>query len=71
MPLIQLDPGDGQVHVRERRDSPTAAPALCGLTGQATVSEAYGFWGPGGDGFKDMCKTCVEADHKRRPWLRT
>ena len=69
-PPVQLDPGDKKVHVRTRVDAPTSAPALCGKTGQATVSEAFGFWGPGGAGYEDMCKPCVEADLLRRPWLR-
>lgn len=67
---MNLDKDDGKVHVRETPSSPTAARTLCGKTGQATVSEAWGFWGPGGSGFEDMCKPCVKADHARRPWLR-
>ncbi len=44
-----------RVHIRSPRD---CRMTVCGLRDQTTISEAWGGWGPGGDGFKDVCPDC-------------
>ncbi len=56
----RYDPDDGKIHVRTSPSTPTAEPVLCGRTGAASVSEAYGYWGPGGAGFHEICPTCFK-----------
>lgn len=61
MTTTQTDPSDGKVHIRKHPDAPTVAPAWCGKTGQATITSATGFHGPGGAGWGEVCKECVKA----------
>ena len=38
--------------------------AKCGLGGVTTVTRAWGYWGPGGEGFKDVCKECLATEEE-------
>jgi hypothetical protein len=60
--IAKHDPSDGRVHVRTR-GAPINA-ALCGKTGQTTVSSASGWWGPDGKGWSDVCRECHRVEHK-------
>lgn len=42
-------------------DAPTADPVFCGKRYQASVTEAWGYWGPDGDGYAEVCQECVAA----------
>ena len=53
-----------KIHIRERSDAPTSEPALCGIRNQATITSAWGYYGPRGAGFKDVCKACAKINRK-------
>lgn len=61
-----MDKSDEKVHVRANPSAPTSAPVLCGKTNQTSVSEAWGFWGPGGAGFSDVCQGCFKIQKEKR-----
>lgn len=58
---------DGKIHVRRTASSPSTDPALCGKRDQTTLTSAWGFYGPEGQGFKDICLECFEVEHGPRP----
>lgn len=62
------DPSDGMVHVRDSREIGTLA--LCGRRGQTTVSSAWGYWGPTGRGYDEVCKACVQVERQRQRGAR-
>lgn len=52
------------LHLRRHHDSPVAAAAYCGVTNRATITDAWGYFGPGGNGWDEVCKDCVTAKQK-------
>lgn len=54
------------IHIRVKPEDTTMTPAECGAVGQTTVSEAWGFYGPGGAGRGQICTACVKARELRR-----
>lgn len=60
---------DGFVHIRRHPNAAVMDPALCGRRGQRTTTGAWGYYGPGGAGFDEMCTQCVaieRAPERRR-----
>lgn len=51
------------IHIRKRWNAPGNEPAWCGNVGGGvgTVTDAWGYWGPQGDGWELICKKCVRA----------
>ena len=58
-----------EIHIRKRPDDAAAKPVRCGETGVASITEAWGYYGPGGAGYDDVCRGCIDAQHaaKRAP----
>lgn len=54
------------IHIRTAPDNATMKPAYCGATGQATITEAWGFYGPGGEGHDQVCKECIRKQKESR-----
>lgn len=52
---------DYEVHIRKHPDDATAKPVWCGQTGVASITDAWGYYGPGGDGYDDVCRGCLNA----------
>lgn len=59
--MVSIDPSDGKIHVR--RAGVPIDTALCGKTGQATMSSAAGWWGPEGRGWENTCRKCHQVEH--------
>ncbi len=53
------------VHIRKRPDAPGIEPVYCGATLVCSVTDAWGYWGPAGDGYDRICKECEKV--KRKP----
>jgi len=51
------------IHIRKQPDDATMKPAWCGAVGGPTITEAFGYYGPEGPGFADVCQDC---NHKQR-----
>ena len=56
----------GEVHLRKNPDDATMKPVECGEVGVASITEAWGYYGPGGAGHDDVCKDCITARAARR-----
>ena len=54
------------VHIRKRPDDATAKSVWCGETGVASITEAWGYYGPGGEGHDDVCRGCIDAQRAAR-----
>ena len=54
------------VHIRKRPDDAAAKPVWCGEIGVASITAAWGFWGPGGNGYDDVCRRCINAQRLAR-----
>jgi hypothetical protein len=54
------------IHIRKHPDDACAKPVWCGQTGVASITEAWGFWGPGGDGHADVCRDCIAEKRRAR-----
>jgi hypothetical protein len=52
------------VHIRFQN----APSVLCGAGYATSVGEAWGWWGPGGEGFKDICSKCYAAQQAGRTY---
>ena len=62
---------DREVHIRKHPDAATAKPVWCGETGVASITEAWGYYGPGGAGpggagHGDVCRGCIDAQRAAR-----
>jgi len=57
---------DHNIHIRKRPDDATAKPVWCGETNVASISEAWGFYGLGGEGHDDVCRGCLLAQRAAR-----
>ena len=57
---------DRDIHIRKRPDDATAKPVWCGATGVASITEAWGFYGPGGAGHNEVCRGCLDAERRAR-----
>jgi hypothetical protein len=57
---------DRAIHIRRRPDDTTARPVWCGKTGAASITEAWGYYGPGGAGHADVCRGCDDARRRAR-----
>lgn len=54
-----------KIHIRKRWNAPAIEPAWCGRNdGDGTVTDAWGWWGPEGQGWEWVCKACVKAKEK-------
>jgi hypothetical protein len=49
------------VHIRKHPDDAAAKPVWCGATNAASITEAWGYYGPGGNGHDEVCRACVDA----------
>lgn len=49
------------IHIRKHPDAATAKPVWCGETDVASITEAWGHFGPGGDGYDAVCRGCIDA----------
>lgn len=67
---MKLDPQDNLIHLRTHPDNAIAKPAECGKTGQRTINDAAGYYGPEGLGWKDVCMTCVRVRRERLEGVR-
>jgi hypothetical protein len=58
-----------EIHIRKRPDDAAAKPVWCGQTGVASITEAWGYYGPGSVGYDDVCRACISAHvaHRRSP----
>jgi hypothetical protein len=54
------------IHLREDPDAGPMKPVECGKIGVASITEAWGFYGPAGDGHKDVCTDCIDARRARQ-----
>jgi len=54
------------VHIRKHPDAATAKPVWCGQIGVASITEAWGYYGPGGNGHEDVCRGCIDAQRAAR-----
>ena len=57
---------DRDVHIRKHPDDATAKHVWCGQTGVASITETWGYYGPGGDGYADVCHGCIDASRAAR-----
>jgi hypothetical protein len=57
---------DRDIHIRTYPDAATAKPVWCGETNVASITEAWGFYGPGGGGHDDVCRDCIDAQRCAR-----
>lgn len=55
-----------EIHIRKRPDNACAKPVWCGETGVASITEDWGFYGPGGDGHDDVCRGCIDIKRAAR-----
>ena len=55
-----------EIHIRKNPDDPTAKPVWCGEVGVASITEAWGYYGPGGAGHDAVCRACVGAKRAAR-----
>lgn len=49
------------IHLRKNPDDATMKPVECGEVGVASITEAWGYYGPGGDGHAEVCRGCITA----------
>ena len=57
---------DREIHIRKRPDEATAKPVWCGEVGKASITEAWGYYGPGGAGHDEVCRACIDAQRASR-----
>jgi hypothetical protein len=57
------------IHIRKRPDDAPAKPVWCDATNVASITEAWGYYGPGGAGHDDVCRACIDA--QRGPHSKT
>jgi hypothetical protein len=57
---------DRDIHIRKHPDDATAKPVWCGQTGVASITEAWGYYGPGGVGHDDVCRVCIDVQRCSR-----
>jgi hypothetical protein len=55
-----------EIHLRKNPDDATMKPVECGEIGVASITEAWGYYGPGGNGHDEVCRTCIEARAARQ-----
>lgn len=60
---------DLKIHIRKQPDDTTAKPVWCGQINAASISAAWGYYGPDGAGHDDICRDCIDAQRaaKRAP----
>lgn len=58
------------LHIRKRPDDATAKPVWCGEIGVASITEAWGYYGPGGDGYGAVCLGCLDAQRAAKRGTR-
>lgn len=54
------------IHLRKNPDDAAVKPVECGEVGVASITEAWGYYGPGGDGYADVCRGCIAARSARQ-----
>lgn len=54
------------IHIRKHPNDATAKPVWCGEAYVASISEAWGFYGPGGIGHDGICHACIDAERAAR-----
>jgi len=57
---------DREIHVRRRPDDACAKPVWCGEVGKASITEAWGYYGLGGNGHDEVCRGCIDAQRRAR-----
>jgi hypothetical protein len=55
---------DRDIHIRKYPDAATAKPVWCGQTGVASITEAWGYYGLGGNGHDEVCRGCLHAQRE-------
>ncbi len=60
------NPAGQDIHLRKNPDDATMKPVECGEIGVASITEAWGYYGPGGDGHAEVCKKCIAARTARK-----
>lgn len=53
------------IHIRKHPDDAPAKPVWCGEVVGASITEAWGHYGPGGDGYDDVCRPCIAAQRAK------
>lgn len=54
------------IHIRKNPDDATMKPVECGEIGVASITEAWGYYGPGGEGHAEVCPRCITARNARQ-----
>jgi hypothetical protein len=49
------------LHIRLHPDDACMKPVWCGEIGVASITEAWGHYGPDGPGHDDVCRACLAA----------
>jgi hypothetical protein len=55
-----------EIHVRKHPDDAAAKPVWCGQIGVASITEAWGYYGPSGNGHNDVCRACLAVQRGAR-----
>jgi hypothetical protein len=63
---VNIMENKGEIHIRRRPDDATAKPVWCGAVGVASITEAWGYYGPGGTGHDDVCRGCIDKQRATR-----
>lgn len=54
------------IHIRKHPDDACAKPVWCSKTHVRSITEARGYYGPGGAGHDDVCRGCIGEQRKTR-----
>lgn len=54
------------IHIRKNPDDATMKPVECGEIGVRSITEAWGYYGPAGEGHAEVCRACIAARAVRR-----
>jgi hypothetical protein len=64
--VVNAIAADRYVHIRKRHTDATAEPVWCGAIGVASITEAWGYYGHGGNGHDEVCRGCINAQRAAR-----
>lgn len=54
------------IHIRKHPDAATAKPVWCGEVDKTSITEAWGYYGLGGEGHDDVCRSCIDEQRSAR-----